>query len=69
MESKRLRICITGAAGRIAYSLYSPLCSGYVFGPDVSLQLNLLDLKRNTQKLQGLLLELDDGAYPLLEKV
>ena len=43
METKSLRICITGAAGRIAYTVFNPLCSGYIFGKDVELELHLLD--------------------------
>ena len=69
MESKSLNICITGAAGRIAYNLFDPLCSGHVFGPNCSLSLNLMDLPRNNLKLKGILLELEDGAYPLLNRV
>jgi len=69
MESKSLNICITGAAGRIAYNLYNPLCSGQIFGPNCSINLNLLDLPRNNHKLKGILLELEDGAYHMLDKV
>lgn len=47
MEHKSLKICITGAAGRIAYSLFNPICSGEVFGKDVHINLNLLGLPRN----------------------
>ena len=69
MEQKSLRILITGAAGRIAYSLLNNLCSGHIFGYDVSIKLHLLDLKEMKWKLEGVLLELEDGAYPLLADV
>ena len=45
MDNKRLKICITGAAGNIAFQLYNILCSGQIFGPDVEIDLNLLDVE------------------------
>lgn len=47
MESfKSFRICVTGAAGRIAYSIYDRICAGFVFGPDVYIELVLFDIPK-----------------------
>lgn len=67
--SKTLRVCVTGAAGQIGYSFIPLLCSGTVFGPDVKIQLRLLDIPASIGVLEGVALEIQDGAYPLLEDV
>lgn len=69
MEQKTLKVCITGAAGNIAYSLLPLLASGHVFGPKTSLHLMLLDLPNREFALKGIILELEDGAYPAISKV
>lgn len=69
MENKVLKVCVTGAAGSIAYSLIPLLASGTVFGPNNSIHLTLLDIKPQEQNLKGILLELEDGAYHTLTKV
>ena len=64
-----LRVFVSGAAGQIAYSLLPLLCSGHVFGPQTEVTLHLLDITPAMQVLSGVVLELEDGAYPLLRGV
>lgn len=61
-----LKICITGAAGQIAYSFIPLLLSGQVFGPDMRIDLRLLDIPPMVKVLQGVEMEIEDCAYPLL---
>ncbi|XP_029189259.2 malate dehydrogenase, cytoplasmic-like [Acropora millepora] len=68
-EKEPLRVCITGAAGQIAYSLFTSICKGDVFGPDQPLILNLLDIQPMMTALNGVVMELQDSAFPLLTKV
>ncbi|OGT59444.1 MAG: malate dehydrogenase [Gammaproteobacteria bacterium RIFCSPHIGHO2_12_FULL_42_10] len=67
--TKRIKIAITGAAGQIGYALIFRVASGQMFGPDVAVELSLLELPLALPALQGVAMELDDGAYPLLKKV
>jgi|LauGreDrversion4_2_1035121.scaffolds.fasta_scaffold1992284_1 hypothetical protein len=45
-SGKVLRVCVTGAAGQIAYSLLPHICLGRTFGPDTGIILHLLDIER-----------------------
>ncbi len=65
-SSKSLKILVTGAAGQIAYSFLPLLCSGEVFGKDVKIFLNLLDIPQQEEVLQGVVYELEDCGFPLL---
>ena len=60
---------ITGGAGQIAYSLLPPLASGSVFGMDQPVILHLLDIPPAQTALGGVVMELEDLAYPLLAGV
>ena len=62
-------VAITGGAGQIAYSLLPLVCSGQVFGPDRPVSLRLLDIEPGMGALRGVVMELEDAAYPLLENV
>ena len=62
-------VAISGAAGQIAYSLLPLVCSGQVFGPDRPVSLRLLDIEPGMGALRGVVMELEDAAYPLLENV
>jgi len=64
-----LRVLVTGAAGQIAYSLIFVIASGGVFGPRQELILHLLDIPPMKQALEGVELEIEDGAYPLLKGI
>mmetsp|Transcript_10340 Transcript_10340/g.8897 ORF Transcript_10340/g.8897 Transcript_10340/m.8897 type:complete len:104 (-) Transcript_10340:21-332(-) len=66
MESNKITLCITGAAGNIAYSLIPMVVSGQLFGPRTSIDLTLLDLPATEAVLKGISMELIDGAYNLL---
>jgi malate dehydrogenase len=67
--TKVLKVCITGAAGQIGYAFIPLLLTGQVFGPDVRIDLRLLDIPPAEGVLKGVVMEIMDGAYPLLEKV
>lgn len=72
MSAKQpIRVAITGAAGQIGYSLLFPIASGEVFGPDqpVILQLLELPIPAVQEALQGVAMELDDCAFPLLSGI
>ena len=60
---------ITGAGGRVAYNLVFRLASGEVLGPDQPVRLHLQDLEAVLPSLEGLVMELDDCAFPLLAGV
>ncbi len=68
-KAKRLKVCVTGAAGRIAYSIYDRICGGFVFGQDTEIVIVLYDIPQCKKILDGLVLELNDGGYPLLKDI
>ena len=67
--SKRIKVAVTGAAGQIGYALLFRIASGQMFGPDVELELQLLELEQALGGLRGTIMELDDCAFPLLKAV
>ncbi len=64
-----LRVAITGAAGQLAYSLIFRVASGEVFGMDQPMELRLLEITPAMGALNGVAMELDDCAYPLVQKI
>ena len=64
-----IRIAITGAAGQIGYALLFRIASGSVFGPDQPVALNLIEIPPALNALQGVVIELDDCAFPLLTDI
>ena len=64
-----VRIAVTGAAGQIGYSLLFRIASGAVFGPDQPVILQLLEITPALGALEGVRMELDDCAFPLLAGV
>ncbi len=64
-----IRVAVTGAAGQIGYSLLFPIAAGHVFGPDQPVILQLLELPVAAQALEGVRMELEDGAFELLSDV
>ena len=66
---KPLTVTITGAAGQIGYALAFRVASGQLLGPDQPVNLNLLEITPTLPALQGVVMELDDCAFPLLNKV
>jgi malate dehydrogenase len=57
---------VTGAAGQIGYSLVFRIASGQLLGPDQPIVLRLLEIEQAMKGLQGVAMELDDCAFPLL---
>jgi malate/lactate dehydrogenase len=68
MHQQSLTVCITGAAGQIAYSFIPQLASGICF-PGIHLHLRLLDIEPALNILRGVALELEDCSYPLVRSV
>jgi malate dehydrogenase len=68
-HNKPIRIVITGAAGQIGYSLVPLIASGEMFGPNQPVILALLEIEYARDMLDGMVMELQDGAYPLLHEV
>lgn len=66
---KRMKVAITGAAGQIGYALIFRIASGQMFGPDTDVELSLLELEPALPTLRGVVMELEDCAFPLLKKV
>jgi malate dehydrogenase len=64
-----LQVTVTGAAGQIGYSLLFRIASGEMFGPDQPVVLRLLEIEPAMGALHGVVMELDDCAYPLLAGV
>ncbi|KAJ8360070.1 hypothetical protein SKAU_G00165950 [Synaphobranchus kaupii] len=64
-----IRVLVTGAAGQIAYSLLYGIAKGDVFGKDQALILVLLDITPMLPVLDGVVMELQDCALPLLREV
>ncbi|XP_025104758.1 malate dehydrogenase, cytoplasmic-like [Pomacea canaliculata] len=64
-----VKVCVTGAAGQIAYSLLYSIAKGDVFGPDQPLCLTLLDIAPMMGVLEGVVMELNDCAFPLLREI
>lgn len=67
--SKIVKVAVTGAAGQIGYALLFRLASGQAFGPDVKIDLSLLEVEPALPSLEGVVMELQDCAFPLLNRV
>ena len=64
-----IRVAVTGAAGQIGYSLLFRIASGSMFGPDQPVILHLIEIEPALGALGGVVMELDDCAFPLLHGV
>ncbi len=64
-----VRIAVTGAAGQIGYALLFRLASGDMLGSDQPIILHLLEITPALEALQGVVMELNDGAFPLLQGI
>ncbi|MBA2639047.1 MAG: malate dehydrogenase [Nocardioidaceae bacterium] len=69
MTSTPVKVAVTGAAGQIGYSLLFRIASGELFGPDTRVELRLLEVTAALSALEGVVMELDDCAFPLLAGV
>lgn len=64
-----IHVTVTGAAGQIGYSLLFRIASGQLLGPDTPVVLRLLEIEPAMKALEGVVMELDDCAFPLLSDV
>lgn len=69
MSNRTVKVAVTGAAGNIGYALLPRLASGQVFGADTNIELHLLEITPALSALEGVVMELDDCAFPLLTNV
>jgi malate dehydrogenase len=69
MSRKSVKVAVTGAAGQIGYSLLPRLASGEVFGSDTKISLQLLEITPALGALEGVAMELNDCAFPLLDNI
>ena len=69
MSQTPVKVAVTGAAGQICYSLLFRIASGALLGPDQPVELRLLEITPALKALEGVVMELDDCAFPLLSKV
>ena len=67
--STPVKVAVTGAAGQIGYSLLFRIASGSLLGPDTPIELRLLEITPALKGLEGVVMELDDCAFPLLSGV
>ena len=68
MDKKPVRVAVTGAAGQIGYALLFRIASGEMLGKDQPVILQLLEIpdEKAQKALSGVMMELDDCAFPLL---
>lgn len=64
-----VRVAVTGAAGQIGYALLFRIASGAMLGPDQPVELRLLEIPPGMKALEGVVMELNDCAFPLLHAV
>ena len=64
-----VKVAVTGAAGQIGYSLLFRIASGSMFGPDQPVELELIEIPEALKALEGVVMELEDCAFPLITKL
>jgi malate dehydrogenase len=64
-----IRVAVTGAAGQIGYALLFRIASGAMFGPKQPVILHLIEIEPALPALNGVVMELEDGAFPLLQGI
>ena len=69
MPNQHVTVAVTGAAGQIGYALLFRIASGQMFGPETRVTLQLLELEQALPALDSVRMELDDCAFPLLERI
>ena len=67
--TKRVKVAVTGGAGQIGYAILFRIASGQMFGPETEVELQLLELPQALGALEGVKMELDDCAFPLLKNI
>ncbi|MBW2587702.1 MAG: malate dehydrogenase, partial [Deltaproteobacteria bacterium] len=66
MSKKPMRVAVTGAAGQIGYSLLFRIAAGQMLGSDQPVILQLVDIPPAMKAVSGVMMELEDCAFPLL---
>ncbi len=69
MAANPVHVTVTGAAGQIGYALVHRIASGQLLGPDTPVVLRLLEIEPALGALEGVVMELEDGAHPLLHGI
>lgn len=69
MEKQMRRIAVTGGAGQIAYSILFRLAHGDLLGEDQPIALHILEVPEALESLKGVVMELEDCAFPLLREI
>jgi malate dehydrogenase len=64
-----VKVAVTGAAGQIGYSLLFRIASGSMFGSDQPVELELIEIPQAIKALEGVIMELEDCAFPLVTKL
>jgi malate dehydrogenase len=64
-----IKVAVTGAAGQIGYALLFRIASGEMFGPDQPIALHLIEIPAALNALEGVVMELHDCAFPLLQSI
>ncbi|NDH67095.1 MAG: malate dehydrogenase, partial [Gammaproteobacteria bacterium] len=67
--NEKVRVVVSGAAGQIGYALLFRIASGQMFGNNVDVELQLLELEQALPALNGVAMELDDCAFPRLKRI
>jgi malate dehydrogenase len=67
--SNPVKVTVTGAAGHIGYAILPRIASGQLLGPDTEVSLRLLEIPDAMKALAGVVMELEDSAFPLLAGV
>ena len=67
--AKTVKVAVTGAGGQIGYSLLFRIASGQMFGADTPVEIQMLELEAALPAAKGVIMELEDCAFPLLQKV
>mmetsp|Transcript_30966 Transcript_30966/g.75505 ORF Transcript_30966/g.75505 Transcript_30966/m.75505 type:complete len:404 (-) Transcript_30966:155-1366(-) len=68
-ETPAMKVCVTGGAGNIGYVLSFLTGNGRLLGPNQPIELRLLEIPPMKEKVEGVAMELRDGAFPLLKKI
>ena len=69
MTTSAVRVAVSGATGNVSYALLFRIASGHLLGDDQPVELQLLDIEPALPALEGIVMELDDCAFPLLHSV
>ena len=64
-----VKVAVTGAAGQISYSLLFRIASGSMLGPDQPVELRLIEIPNALTALEGVVMELEDCAFPLVRSI